>query len=103
MKDETTGGGGTNQQQQQPAAEETPRHFYVCSTRAANRDGSHDTVLFERDAAHPDGEAYVAGPTPVPVGDTGEVSRLLREGVLRKCDAPAPQKQQAAATNRAAK
>jgi hypothetical protein len=62
------------------------RHVTVCSTRKPNPDGSNDTILFERDAAHPEGEAFVAGPKPVTVGRTSEVERLLRDGALRECD-----------------
>ena len=58
-------------------------HIWVLSNRKDNR-----VVLWERDAAHPGGEAYIAGSAPAPVGKTGEVARLLREGQLIEVPEP---------------
>ena len=41
-------------------------------------------VLWERDPAHPDGEAYIAGDTTVVVAETPAVSRLLAEKKIVK-------------------
>lgn len=54
----------------------------VKSTLPAKPDGGHPVALYERNASHPDGEAFVAGDKPVKVAVTPEVSRLMRDGVL---------------------
>lgn len=51
-------------------------------------EGDHQVLLFEKDPAHPNGEAFIAGPRPVLVGDTAEVSRLLKDGSIEETEAP---------------
>ena len=58
-------------------------HIWVLSNRADDR-----VVLWERDPAHPGGEAFVASSTPAQVAKTGEVARLLREGYLVEVPEP---------------
>lgn len=65
-------------------AQEQSATLWVLSNRIDDR-----VVLFERDPAHPDGgEAFVAGGTPALVGRTGEVSRLLQQGLLVEVPEP---------------
>lgn len=58
-------------------------HIWVISNRADDR-----VVLWERDAIHHGGEAFVGGPVPALVGRSGEVERLLREGQLLEIPEP---------------
>jgi hypothetical protein len=51
--------------------------------------GEHQVLLFERDPAHPSGEAFIAGPLPVEVGDTTAVVTLLKDGAIEETEAPA--------------
>lgn len=51
--------------------------MWVLSNRVDDR-----VVLWERDRAHPGGEAFVASSTPARVAKTPEVERLLRAGML---------------------
>jgi hypothetical protein len=46
-------------------------------------------ALWTRDAAHPEGEVFVAGLRPVEVGLTLEVERKLADGTLVEVEAPA--------------
>lgn len=64
--------------------EEKSATLWVMSNRLDDR-----VVLFERDPAHPSGEAFVAGSTPAFVGRTGDVERLLREGQMIEVPEPA--------------
>lgn len=57
--------------------------IWVMSNRRDNR-----VVLWERDAAHPGGEAFVASSAPAEVGKTGAVERLMREGLLVEVSEP---------------
>lgn len=57
--------------------------LWVLSNRLDDR-----TVLWERDAAHPGGEAFVAGATPAYVGRTGAIEGLLRDGLLIEVPEP---------------
>ena len=57
--------------------------MWVLSNRKDNR-----VVLWDRDREHPGGEAFVAGSTPAHVAKTGEVERLLREGLLIEVPEP---------------
>ncbi len=52
-------------------------------------DGGFPVVLWERDDAHPDGEAYIAGPGTFQVGETAAVSRAIAAGQLVRVEAPA--------------
>jgi hypothetical protein len=54
----------------------------VASTKPTKADGGDEVVLWEQDADHPGGEAFVAGPKPVQVAVTGLVEKRLREGVI---------------------
>lgn len=60
-------------------AQET-KTLFVKSTARPTRDGGNKTALFEVHPDHPGGQAHVAGPTPVEVAQTPEVSAALREG-----------------------
>lgn len=66
------------------AQAEAVETILVRSTLKSKTDGGETVALFERDAAHPGGEAYVAGSDPVEVGITPRVSQLLREGTLEE-------------------
>lgn len=57
--------------------------LWVLSNRQDDR-----VVLWERDPAHPGGEAFVGGPTPAYVGRTAEVERLLKDGMLVEVSEP---------------
>lgn len=59
------------------------KHIWVLSNRVDDR-----VVLWERDPAHPGGEAFVASSAPALVGKTGDVARLLREGFLVEVPEP---------------
>lgn len=50
-------------------------------------DGSDQVVLWQRDARHPNGEAFVAGDKLVEVYLTPEVAALIREGKLEEVEA----------------
>jgi hypothetical protein len=63
---------------------EEAKQIYVVSTLAAKPDGGHQVALFEIDSAHPGGQAYVAGPVPVKVAPTAEVSRAIHENRMRE-------------------
>ena len=78
--------------------QQQPTTIYVKSTLKPRADSGYPTALWERDAAHPNGEVFIAGDKPVQVGVTAEVSRLLRDGVLVKADAPAAPKPQSQTT-----
>lgn len=65
-----------------------PKTIFVKSTLKMNEDGSSKVALWEKDARHPGGEAYIAGDKPVEVGETAQVSKLLRDGVIVKASAP---------------
>lgn len=54
----------------------------VKGTAEANKDGSFPVAVWERDEAHPDGEAFVAGPTEVEVGKTYAVTSALQKGEI---------------------
>ncbi len=56
---------------------------WVISNRKDDR-----VVLFERDPAHPGGEAFVGGSTPAEVARTGSVERLLHQGLLVEIPEP---------------
>ncbi len=57
--------------------------LWVISNRKDDR-----VVLFERDALHPGGEAFVGGSGPDRVGRTPAVERLLRSGELLEIPEP---------------
>lgn len=65
-------------------ATESQKTIHVVSTLPARDDGGSQVALFEIDAAHPGGQAYVAGPVPVEVSPTAEVSRAIHEGRMRE-------------------
>lgn len=56
----------------------------VKSTLKAKPDGGDPVALWEKDPAHPNGEAFVAGSAPVEVGKTAEVARLLANKTLEE-------------------
>lgn len=58
-------------------------YIWVMSNRKDDR-----VVLFERDDAHPGGEAFVGGSTVAKVGKNGTVQNLLREGLLVEIPEP---------------
>ena len=67
----------------------------VCGTAPQNPDGSYPVALWEKDAAHPDGEIFISGPAPVEVAETAAVNDALHAGTIKKTDAapakaPAP-------------
>lgn len=49
--------------------------------------GEHLVLMFEFDEAHPNGEATIAGPIPVQVGDTFKVRELLKDGSIEEVSA----------------
>ena len=63
-------------------------------------DGGHPTALWDVDPAHPNGEAFIAGPEPVQVAETGAVLAALHDRRIVKVkdeeapakDAPKPQR-----------
>lgn len=57
--------------------------IWVMSNRKDDR-----VVLWERDPQHPGGEAFVGGSTPDHVARTGEVERLLHQGLLIEIPEP---------------
>lgn len=61
--------------------------FMVKSTLPVAPDGGTSVALWERDAAHPNGEVWIAGPDPVEVGDTVAVQQALTDGKLEKVSA----------------
>lgn len=65
-----------------PAAEPSP-YIWVMSNRQDDR-----VVLFERDPAHPGGEAFVGGEGPDQVARTTRVVTLLRDGLLVEVPEP---------------
>lgn len=75
------------------------KHITVRSTIPTRPDGGNVVALYETHEDHPDGEAYVAGPAPVTVARTGQVHRLISDGVLEEVDTPvaAPEPQSAPA------
>ncbi len=57
--------------------------LWVLSNRVDDR-----VVLWERDAVHPTGEAFVGGAAPALVGRSGEIERLLRTGEIIEVPEP---------------
>src|SRR5262245_49376440 len=64
-------------------ADENGQLIWVMSNRVDDR-----VVLFERDPAHPGGEAFVGGNGVTLVGKTTRVTTLLREGLLVEVPEP---------------
>lgn len=62
---------------------ENPDSIWVMSNRVDDR-----VVLFEKDPAHPGGEAFVGGNKVDQVGLTGTVEDLLRAGLLLEIPEP---------------
>jgi len=54
----------------------------VKSTLKQQPDGGHPVALYERDPAHPGGEVFVAGDTPVEAAITVGVVRAIQDGKL---------------------
>lgn len=81
--------------------------FFVRALKGINfngRVGEHQFQVAERDDAHPNGEAFVAGPDPVEVGDTPTVQRAIRDGLIEEVsesDFKAVQKERQEAAQRA--
>jgi hypothetical protein len=75
---------------QAPTAKATaPKLIWVRSLLPIEADGGSRVALFEQNDAHPDGEAFVAGETPVQVAQTGAVLKALANGQIEETDAPA--------------
>jgi hypothetical protein len=75
-------------------------YFWVRAIKGIDhngRVGEHQVLLFETDTAHPNGEAFIAGPIPVEVGDTHRVRELLKDGAIEKVSAA--EAKRAGATN----
>lgn len=51
-------------------------------------DGGSEIAFYERDDAHPGGQAWVASDKPVEVGDTDTVRDAIRAGRLQETKAP---------------
>jgi hypothetical protein len=62
----------------QPKSGPQSKTQWVVSARTDDK-----VVLWEVDAAHPGGEAYVAGKVPAEVAPTAAVNAALRQGELR--------------------
>jgi hypothetical protein len=65
---------------------EKPRTVFVKSTLKTSPDGGNKTALFEAHPDHPGGQAHVAGPAPVEVALTPEVTAAIRDGRLAEVD-----------------
>lgn len=65
-------------------------------------DGGFPVALYEQDAAHPDGEAFVAGPDPVEVARTGLVNRRISEDALEIVEGDADDEPKARRSSRRA-
>lgn len=61
---------------------------WVRSTVEQGADGGDAVVLWERHPRHPNGEAFIAGETPVEVALTAEVKKLIRDAKLEEIAAP---------------
>lgn len=61
-----------------------PKLINVVSTLPAAPDGGNQVAVFETDAAHPGGQAYVAGPRPAKVAATAAISQAIHEGRARE-------------------
>jgi hypothetical protein len=62
-------------------------YIWVRAIRGVDRNGvvgEHEVLLFEKDSVHPNGEAFIAGPIPVQVGESREVARLLKDKDIEK-------------------
>jgi hypothetical protein len=61
-------------------------YFWVRAVKGvdARGKGEHEVLLFEFDDVHPNGEAFIAGPIPVQVGESREVARLLKDKDIEK-------------------
>ena len=64
--------------------EEKPKLIKVRSLLPAKKDGGNPVALWERDTAHPDGEAFIAGDTPVEVAETGAVLKAISDKKIEK-------------------
>jgi len=69
-------------EEDEPEAKSKVKFTTVRSSIPAKPDSGNPVALYERNAAHPGGEAFVAGDKPVKVAVTAEVSRLIRDGIL---------------------
>jgi hypothetical protein len=79
-----------------------PKRIFVKSTLPVRRDGGSPVAFTESHSDHPGGEAFVAGRKPVEVAETDAVLVALRDGRLERTEAPAAQKQAAAASKQTA-
>jgi hypothetical protein len=59
-------------------------YFWVLSNRQDDR-----AVLYERDAVHPGGEAFIGGSAPAYVGRSSVVASLLQQGLIIEVPEPA--------------
>ena len=67
--------------------EETKQELiYVVSTLPTAKDGGSPLALHEKNDAHPDGEAFIAGSKAVLVAPTAAVLAKITSGVLRKAN-----------------
>lgn len=63
------------------------KYKWVKATGDFNNGGR--VVLWERDAAHPNGEIFIGDNNPQQVGMTDAVAERIRTGALQVVDAPA--------------
>jgi hypothetical protein len=61
------------------------KRIFVRSNYAPDADGGNAVALFEKHVAHPSGEAYVTGSTPVEVALTEKVCEALQNGEILPC------------------
>lgn len=66
------------------SSESTGPYVLVRSTLPGTRDGGHPVALREVNAEHPEGEVFIAGPTPVKVALTSAVKAKLRDGEIEE-------------------
>ncbi len=70
-----------------PVVEEVAEDFdivTVVSTAPLATDGGSVVVLWEKNNAHPGGEAFIAGDTPVRVALTPTVQKLITDGRIEE-------------------
>lgn len=54
----------------------------VRSKIPTKKDGTNEVVVWDRDDAHPDGEAFIAGPTVVEVAPTAAITSAIHAGKI---------------------
>ncbi len=66
-------------------ASDNSKKVFVRSNFVPDADGGNVVALYENHAAHPSGEVYVAGSTPVEVALTERVAEALKDGQILVC------------------